>query len=140
LKAKLLAILAIAVFVYSSFMVVSAETQTSVWREEMNYQSLNQLEAGGWTVTHEDGVSFSGTAVVLDGTSQDTSIHYAQFPSGISDWKVEDKSRWTLGSHCGNSVTAVTDKHSSQSGGAETQSGSGTEYSGGNPASDSGYA
>jgi hypothetical protein len=93
-------------------MVVSAETETSVWREEMSYQSLDQLEAGGWTVTHEDGVSFSGNAIVLDGTSQDTSIHYAQFPSGISNWKVEDKSRWTLGSHCGNSVTAVTDKHS----------------------------
>ena len=113
MKAKLLAILAVAVFVYSSVMVVWAETETSVWREEMNYQSLAQLQAGGWTVTHEDGVSFSGSAIVLDGTSQDTAIHYSQhFPSGISDWKVEDKSRWTLGSHCGNLVTAITDKHS----------------------------
>ena len=84
MKAKLLAVLAVIVFVYGSVMVVSAETETSVWREEMNYQSLNQLEAGGWTVTHEDGVSFSGSAIVLDGTSQDTAIHYAQFPSGIS--------------------------------------------------------
>jgi len=113
LKAKLLAVLAVIMFVYGSVMVVSAQTETSVWREEMSYQSLNQLEAGGWTVTHEDGVSFSGSAIVLDGTSQDTAIHYSNhFSSGISDWRVEDKSRWTLGSHCGNSVTAVTDKHS----------------------------
>jgi hypothetical protein len=113
LKAKLLAVLAVIVFVYSSVMAVSAETETSVWREEMSYQSLNQLEAGSWTVTHEDGVSFSGSAIILDGTSQDTAIHYQQkFPSGISNWKVEDKSRWTLGSHCGNIVTAITDKHS----------------------------
>jgi hypothetical protein len=113
LKAKLLAVLAVFVFVYSSVMVVGAETQTSIWREEMNYQSLNQLEAGGWTVTHEVGVSFSGNGIILDGTSQDTAIHYQQkFPSGISNWKVEDKSRWTLGSHCGNIVTAITDKHS----------------------------
>jgi hypothetical protein len=113
LKAKLLAVLAVILFVYSSVMVVSAETETSVWREEMSYQSLNQLEAGGWTVTHEDGVSFSGSAIVLDGTSQDTAIHYSNhFSSGISDWRVEDKSRWTLGSHCGNIVTAITDKHS----------------------------
>jgi hypothetical protein len=111
-KAKLLIFLAVAVFVFSSVLAVRAEVETSVWREEMTYQSLDQLETGGWTVTHEVGVSFSGSAIVLDGTSQDTSIHYAQFPSGISDWKVEDKSRWTMGSHCGNSVTAITDKHS----------------------------
>jgi hypothetical protein len=111
-KAKLWLILAVAVFVFGSVIAVRAEIEASVWREEMTYQSLDQLETGGWTVTHEVGVSFSGDAIILDGTSQDTSIHYSQFPSGISDWKVEDKSRWTIGSHCGNSVTAVTDKHS----------------------------
>jgi len=79
----------------------------------MNYQSLGQLQAAGWTITHEDGVSFSGSAIVLDGTQEDTAIHYSNhFPSGISNWKVEDKSRWTLGSHCGNIVTAITNKHS----------------------------
>jgi hypothetical protein len=113
LKVKLLVVLAVIMFVYSSVLVVSAETETSVWREEMNYQSLDQLEAGGWTVTHQAGVSFSGNAIILDGTSTDTAIHYSHhFQSGISDWKVEDKSRWTLGSHCGNLVTAITDKHS----------------------------
>jgi hypothetical protein len=113
LKAKLLISLAIAVFVFSSVMVVSAETETSVWRDEMNYQSVADLQAGGWTVTHQAGVSFSGSAIVLDGTSQDTAIHYSNhFSSGISDWRVEDRSRWTLGSHCGNLVTAITDKHS----------------------------
>ena len=113
MKVKLLVILAVFMFVYCSVMAASAEVTTSIWREEMNYQSLNQLEAAGWTVTHEAGVSFSGSAIILDGTSQDTAIHYSNhFPSGISDWKVEDRSRWTLGSHCGNSVTAITNKHS----------------------------
>ncbi len=79
----------------------------------MNYQSADQLQVAGWTITHQAGVSFSGSAIILDGTQEDTAIHYSRhFPSGISNWKVEDKSRWTLGSHCGNSVTAVTDKHS----------------------------
>jgi hypothetical protein len=113
LKAKLPVVLAFIVFICGSVLMVSAETQTSVWRDEMNYQSLSQLEAGGWTVTHEDGVSFSGSAIVLDGTSQDTAIHYSNhFSSGISDWRVEDRSRWTLGSHFGNIVTAITNKHS----------------------------
>jgi hypothetical protein len=94
-------------------MIVQAQSESSIWRDDMNYQSLDQLQTAGWTVTHQAGVSFSGNAIVLDGTSTDTAIHYSHhFQSGISDWKVEDKSRWTLGSHCGNSVTAVTDKHS----------------------------
>jgi hypothetical protein len=64
-------------FVYCSIITVSAEVTTSIWRDEMNYQSLNQLEAGGWTVTHEAGVSFTGNVIVQDGTSQDTAIHYS---------------------------------------------------------------
>jgi hypothetical protein len=113
LKVKLLTILAVAVFVFSSVMMAQAQTETSIWRDEMNYQSADQLQAGGWTITHAAGVSFSGGAIILDGTQEDTAIHYSNnFPSGIYDWKVEDRSRWTLGSHCGNSVTAVTDKHS----------------------------
>ncbi|MCW4030621.1 MAG: hypothetical protein NWE92_13370 [Candidatus Bathyarchaeota archaeon] len=113
LKVRLLVVLAVVMFVYCSIMAVSADVTTSIWRDEMDYQGLNQLEEGGWTVTHEDGVSFSGGAIVLDGTSQDTSIHYSNhFSQDISDWRVEDRSRWTLGSHCGNSVTAITNKHS----------------------------
>jgi hypothetical protein len=112
LKAKLFIFLVVAVFAYSSIIVVQAQTGTSIWRDELNYQSLDQLKSGGWSVTHEDGVSFTGNAIVLDGTSEDTAIHYSNhFSSGISDWRVEDKSRWTLGSHCGNSVTAITNKH-----------------------------
>ena len=35
-----------------------------------------------------------------------------KFPSGIYDWKVEARSRWTMGSHSGNNVGVVTEKHS----------------------------
>jgi hypothetical protein len=113
LKAKLLTILAVAVFVFSSVMMAQAQTENSIWRDEMTYQSADQLQVAGWTITHQAGVSFSGGAIILDGTQEDTAIHYSQhFSSGISNWRVEDRSRWTLGSHCGNSVTAVTDKHS----------------------------
>jgi hypothetical protein len=94
-------------------MIVQAQSESSIWRDDLNYQSLDQLQTAGWTITHQAGVSFTGSAIVLDGTQEDTSVHYSQhFPSGISDWKVEDRSRWTLGSHCGNSVTAITNRHS----------------------------
>ncbi len=113
MKAKSLTILAVAVFIFSSVMMVQAQTETSIWRDEMNYQSSDELQVAGWTITHRAGVSFSGSGIILDGTQEDTAIHYSRhFPSGISNWKIEDKSRWTLGSHCGNIVTAITDKHS----------------------------
>jgi hypothetical protein len=113
LTTKLFIFLAVSIFIFSSFLTTQAQTGNSIWRDDMTYQNLGQLQAAGWTITHEDGVSFSGSAIVLDGTSEDTAIHYSNlFPSGISNWKVEDKSRWTLGSHCGNIVTAVTNKHS----------------------------
>ena len=113
MKAKSLTILAVAVFVFSSVMMAQAQTENSIWRDEMTYQSADQLQVAGWTITHQAGVSFSGSAIILDGTQEDTAIHYSShFPSGISNWKVEDRSRWILGSHCGNSVTGITDKHS----------------------------
>jgi hypothetical protein len=113
LTSKLFIFLAVSLFVFSSFLATQAQTGNSIWRGDMNYQSLGQLQAAGWTITHETGVSFSGSAIILDGTQEDTAIHYSNhFPSGISNWKVEDKSRWTLGSHCGNIVSAITDKHS----------------------------
>jgi hypothetical protein len=94
-------------------MIVQAQSESSIWRDDMNYQSLDQLQTAGWTITHQVGVSFTGSAIVLDGTQEDTAVHYSQhFPSGILNWKVEDRSRWTLGSHCGNSVTAITNRHS----------------------------
>jgi hypothetical protein len=106
-------ILAVAVFVFSSVLTAQAQTGTSIWRDEMDYQSVDQLEAEGWTITHQAGVSFGGSGIILDGTSTDTAIHYSNhFSSGITNWRVEDRSRWTLGSHCGNSVTAITNKHS----------------------------
>lgn len=113
MKAKLIILLVVAAFVFSSVTFSQAQTDSSIWRDDMNYQNREDLETAGWTTTHQAGISFSGNAIILDGTSQDTAIHYSNhFSAGVSDWKVEDRSRWTLGSHCGNSVTAVTNKHS----------------------------
>jgi hypothetical protein len=113
LKGKLCALLFVIAFFGCLVAFAGAQAETVIWREDMSYQSLDQLEAGGWTVTHEDGVSFSGSAIILDGSSQDTAIHYSNhFSSGIYDWKVEDASRWVGGDHCGNIISAITAKHS----------------------------
>jgi outer membrane protein assembly factor BamB len=113
LKGKLFTFLVIMVFVFSLVGMVKGQTFTSIMREDMNYSSFNQFQAAGWSSEHPAGVTFSGSGVILDGTIADTAIHYSNnFSSGINDWKVEDRSKWTLGSHSGNNVGAVTDKHS----------------------------
>ncbi len=112
LQRKLLAFLAVMLFVFSFVGVVKAQNDTSVWRDDMNYSSFNQFQAAGWSSLNPTGVSFSGTGVILDGTQGDNTISFSnRFPSGIYDWKVEAKSKWTLGSHSGINIGAVTEKH-----------------------------
>jgi len=44
---------------------------------------------------------------------KDTAIHYSnKLPSGINDWKIECKARWTAGYHGTINLAAITDKHS----------------------------
>jgi outer membrane protein assembly factor BamB len=113
LRGKLFAYLAIMLFAFSLVGMIKAQTNNSILRDDMNYSSFDQFQAAGWSSEHQAGVSFNGSSVILDGTQVDTAIHYSnRFPSGIYDWKVEDRSKWTMGSHSGNSVGAVTDKHS----------------------------
>jgi outer membrane protein assembly factor BamB len=99
--------------VFSLVALAKSQTETSVWRDDFSYSSYDQMVAEGWSSQHEAGVGFTSIGVVLDGTSGDTSIALSnRFPSGINDWVVVDRSRWTIGSHSGNNVGAATDKHS----------------------------
>jgi hypothetical protein len=113
LKGKLLVLLALTLIVLSLPLLVKAQTDTIIWRDDMNYQSFDQLQAAGWTSEHPKGVSFGSVGVILDQTHGDTAIHYGgHFASGIYNWKAEDQSRWVSGPHSGNDVAAITEKHS----------------------------
>jgi hypothetical protein len=113
LKGKLLVFLALTLFVFSFAVLVKAQTDTTIWRDDMNYQSFDQMQAAGWTSEHSTGVSFGSNGVILDQTHGDTAIHYiGHFAAGIYNWKVEDASRWISGDHCGNDISALTEHHS----------------------------
>jgi hypothetical protein len=113
LKGKLLVLLALTLFVLCLPLLVKAQTETIIWRDDMSYQSFDQLQAAGWTSEHANGVSFGSSGTILDQSHGDTAIHYiGHFASGIYNWKVEDQSRWISGSHSGNGVSALTEKHS----------------------------
>jgi outer membrane protein assembly factor BamB len=113
LQRKFLAFLVVMLFFFSLVLLVNAQTETSIWRDDLNYSSFSLFQAAGWSSLHPTGVSFSGNGVILDGTQGDNTISYSnRFPSGIYDWKVEARSKWTLGSHSGINIGAVTEKHS----------------------------
>ena len=110
---RIFGLLIVTMLVFSFLLLAKGQTETSIFREDFNYSSYNQLQTAGWSSEHQAGVSFSGSGVILDGTQADTAIHYSnKFASGIYEWKVEDRSRWTIGSHSGNNVAAVTENHS----------------------------
>ena len=78
LQRKLLALLAVMLFVFSFVGMVQAQNETSVLRDDMNYSSFDQFQAAGWSSEHQAGVSFSGSGVILDGTQIDTAIHFSE--------------------------------------------------------------
>jgi len=53
LRRKLFAFLAVMVFVFSLVGLVNAQTDTSIWRDDMNYSSFDQLQAAGWSSVHQ---------------------------------------------------------------------------------------
>jgi hypothetical protein len=112
MQRKLLAFLAVTLFVFSFIGTVKAQNDTSIWRDDVNYTNLAQFQATGWSSLYPTGISFSGTGIILDGTQGDNTITYSnKFPSGIYNWKIEAQAKWTLGSHSGINIGAVTEKH-----------------------------
>ena len=111
LKGKLLSLLTLSLFVLfvlSVSLLAKAQTEP-IWSDNMNYQSLSQMQTAGWTTSNPVGVNFTSSGVVVDDYHSDTSIFYnGHFASGIVDWKVEDQNRWISGTHSGNSVAANT--------------------------------
>jgi len=104
-------LLLIALFVLGLSSSVMAQAN-SIWLDNLTYSSYSEFQAAGWTSARQEGVSFSADGVLLDATQVDTSISYSgKFLSGLYDWTVEDRSRWTLGSHSGNSVFGSTQLH-----------------------------
>jgi hypothetical protein len=99
-------------FVFSFIGTVKAQNDTSIWRDDVNYSSYDQFQAAGWSSLYPTGISFSGTGIILDGTQGDNTISYSnKFPAGTYTWKIEAQAKWTLGSHSGINIGAVTEKH-----------------------------
>ncbi len=110
-KENIIAIIVGVLLILVLPLLVNAQTDTSIWLNDMNYSSVSNLEADGWTIEHSAGLSFTSTGVVLDGSDADTAIHYRSVPAGTYNWAAEVKSRWLGTGHSGSSVCVSTEKH-----------------------------
>jgi hypothetical protein len=113
MKGKISVVLVTTLLFILSFTVfVSAQTDSTIWHDDMSYSSVAQMQAAGWASEHIDGVSIGSGGVIIDGSSSDTAIHFSSLSSGVYNWKVESRGRWVSGSHSGPDVAASTEKHS----------------------------
>ncbi len=83
------------------------------WTDHLDYESLAEMESGGWTINAPDHTFLNQSSVVLEMTGEPpTSISQRLFPSGIYDWMAEVRGMWTEGSGGGIGVNVVTENHS----------------------------
>ncbi len=82
------------------------------WTDHMDYSSLAELEAGGWTVSQPTHTYLNQSSVVLEYVEPPTSISHRGFPAGIYDWRAEVRGMWTVGSGGGVQIGVVTENHS----------------------------
>jgi hypothetical protein len=85
------------------------------WTDHIDYSSLTEMEAGGWTINVPAHTYLNQSSVVLEMTGEPpTSISQRLFPSGIYDWMAEVRGMWTeeSGGRGSVGVSVVTENHS----------------------------
>ena len=71
------------------------------------------MQAANWTLNRIAGTRLESGGVVLDGVGGDTIISYSGvFPSGMYEWRVEDRVMWLGQGHGGLAVSIATRNHS----------------------------
>jgi hypothetical protein len=110
---KLCLLLIVTCIIVNIAFLTEAQESTFRWIDDFKYGSIQQLQNAGWTISASEGVTINSNGVILNGTNGDVSIHYANpFPAGITDWKIEVKSKWLGQGHSVLSAFIQTEKHS----------------------------
>lgn len=99
--------------VFCLFTLVQSQVANFQWREDFSYADLAAMQAANWTINRIAGTRLESGGVVLDGVGGDTVIVYSGvIPSGIYEWRVEDRAMWLGKGHSGLGVSIITQNHS----------------------------
>jgi hypothetical protein len=88
------------------------------WKDDFPYATLGEMRTAGWMLDPDRLISVGGGELTLvnDGSSG-SSAWWTHFATGISDYRVEIKVKWTGGSYASFYLTLQTDRHTYTFGG-----------------------
>lgn len=113
---KALLAAAVLLLIVSSFVGVLPSAKAAdppfSWTDHMDYASLEEMEAAGWSVNTPAHTFLNQSCVVLEFVEPPTAISFRGFPSGINDWRAEIRGMWTEGSGGSLGVNVATQNHS----------------------------
>jgi hypothetical protein len=82
------------------------------WRDDFNYNTLNEMEKAGWVVGNRDYTDVNNGCVILDNDGSVSSyLRYRNLPSEIYDWRAESKGMWIGRSYGSLHIIVETERH-----------------------------
>jgi len=92
---------------------VSAQVVTLPWRDDFDYNNLDEMKAAGWAVEGEERIVIGGGVIRLDNDGVESSgVEYmGNFPSGVYDFTVEARSKWVGRAYAQRYFIVWTQRH-----------------------------
>jgi len=85
---------------------VAGEESPFSWEDDFNYVTIDEMVSNGWSMVGDTWLNDS--TVVMDATSDTSSIVFDDLPTGIIDWKAESTAMWIGGINGSISFTVIT--------------------------------
>lgn len=83
------------------------------WKDHFNYGTKDGMKAAGWTLNREEWITLSPSVIRFDNDGSQGSGAYfiGHFPSGVSEYAVEAKSRWVGRDYAQRYFNVWTQRH-----------------------------
>jgi ribosomal protein L40E len=93
---------------------VKATAMAQVWRDDFNYNTIDEVKAAGWNLGGGESMTTVGGGVVTLDNDYTVGVFMnfdGRFPSGITDFKVETEGMWVGRSYGTLQIVAKTSRH-----------------------------
>ena len=110
--ASIIVISLLCVSMFSMLLIRTNATASIPWKDDFDYSNTDDLKAAGWEIEHEELASVgSGMLVLDDDGSIEARSFFRNFDSGIYDFKVETKAKWTGRTYGSLLLFVETERH-----------------------------